>query len=143
MVEASNSVTINRSPQEVFAFISDGTTNPLWRAGVLEIEHRSGTGVGSIYRQRVRGPGGRPIAADYEITRYEPPRLLAFRTIAGPARPEGEFSIDTAPGGASQVTFRLWWKPIGMKRFMTPMVRKTMRAEVAALQEMKEAIERG
>ena len=141
MVEASNSITIDRSPDEVFAFLADGTTNPKWREGVLEISLVSGTGVGAVYRQRVSGPGGRAIDADYEITRHEPPKLLAFRTIAGPARPEGEFRIEPASGGGSSLTFRLWWQPTGIKRLMKGIVEKTMRGEVSALPALKKAIE--
>jgi len=59
----------------------------------------SGSGAGSVYRQGVKGPGGRRIAADYELTTYEPNRRLAFRTIAGPVRPTGEFRFDEVDGG--------------------------------------------
>ena len=87
MPSASHSVTINRSASEVFAFVADGENAPRWRSGVLDIQRVSGHGVGAVYRQGVRGPAGRRIAADYEVTAYQPDRLLALKTIAGPVRP--------------------------------------------------------
>jgi hypothetical protein len=53
----------------------------------------SGQGVGAVYRQSVHGPGGRRIAADYQVTAYQPATLLAFKTIAGPVRATGEFRL--------------------------------------------------
>lgn len=61
----------------------------------------------------VRGPGGWPMDFDAAITRMEPGRLLAWRTLSGAAvahrghvafRPEGE---------ATRVVVRAWWTPPG------------------------------
>jgi hypothetical protein len=46
-----------------------------------------------VYRQSVHGPGGRRIAADYQVTAYQPATLLAFKTIAGPVGATGEFRL--------------------------------------------------
>jgi uncharacterized protein YndB with AHSA1/START domain len=50
MPEATNSVEIHRSPAEVFAFLADGTNDPQWRNGVLDIQLKSGEGNGAVYR---------------------------------------------------------------------------------------------
>jgi uncharacterized protein YndB with AHSA1/START domain len=141
MVDAQNTVTINAPQADVFAFLADGTNNPKWRTGVASINHAKGDGVGAVYSQKVKGPGGREIDADYEITAYDPPRRLAFKAIAGPARPEGEFVLEPE-GPSTRVTFKLWWEPKGLKRAMAPMVAKTMKSEVAALEKLKELLER-
>lgn len=59
---------IARPPAEVFAFLADGTNNKQWRSGVLDIALKSGRGRGAVYEQGVKGPFGRRVAADYEIT---------------------------------------------------------------------------
>ena len=101
MAHADNRVTINRPINEVFAFLADGTNNPRWRPGVLEITRTSASGgEGSTYRQVLSGPGGRRIDGDYEVTIYQPPHQLEFRVTAGPARPTGRFELSeprTAP----------------------------------------------
>ena len=137
MPSASHSVTINRPASEVFAFVADGENEPRWRPGVLDIQRVSGQGVGAVYRQGVRGPGGRRIAADFEVTAYEPDRRTAFRTIAGPVRPIGEFRFQES-GGATTLTMSLG----GVKRLlMSSMVKKTMDAEVAAIENVKRILE--
>jgi uncharacterized protein YndB with AHSA1/START domain len=141
MPEATNNVEIARPPAEVFAFLADGTNAPEWRAGVLDIRPKSGSGRGAIYEQGIKGPFGRRVPADYEITAYEPPRRLAFRAIAGPVRPEGSYELEPASRG-TRVTFSLRCSPTGIARLMTPMVAKTMRSEVAQLDRLREVLER-
>jgi uncharacterized membrane protein len=138
---ASHSVTINRPASEVFAFVADGENAPRWRTGVLDVQRVSGQGVGAVYQQGVRGPGGRRIAADYEVTAYQPDTLLAFKTIAGPVRPTGEFRLQEADG-ATTLTLSLQADLGGVKRlFMSGMVQKTMDAEVAAIDNLKRLLE--
>ena len=141
MPSASHSVTINRPASDVFAFVADGENAPRWRTGVLDIQRVSGQGVGAVYRQGVRGPGGRRIAADYQVTAYQPDTLLVFKTIAGPVRPTGEFRLQQADG-ATTLTLSLQADLAGVKRlFMSGMVQKTMDAEVAAIDNVKRLLE--
>ena len=141
MPSASKTITINRPIDEVFAYVADGLNGPKWRSGILDIAHASGEGVGAVYRQGVAGPGGRRIAADYEVTTYEPPRRLAFKAIAGPVRPTGEYRLSEADGGTS-ITFSLTADLSGWKRFlMGGAVQRTMDAEMAALDRLKAVLE--
>lgn len=72
MPHAKHTVTIARPPQEVFDYLADGTYNPEWRAGVLEIERTSAApGEGATYKQVLAGPGGRRIDRDYRITAFD------------------------------------------------------------------------
>ena len=89
MIEARHQVTIRRPAGVVFAFLADGLNGPKWRTGILDIAHVSGSGVGAIYKQGVKGPGGRRIAADYRVTTYEPNSRMAFEAVAGPVRTDG------------------------------------------------------
>jgi uncharacterized protein YndB with AHSA1/START domain len=143
MSAAEHSVTIRRPPADVFAFIADGETAPQWRPSVLDVAHVSGQGVGAVYRQGVKGPFGRRVPADYEITGYEPDRLLAFRAIAGPVRPEGRYELSPdADDGATRVRFSLRCELSGVKRLMAPGVAKSMRAEVSSLERLRAVLER-
>jgi hypothetical protein len=106
MPAAERTISINQPPSAVFPVVADGLKGPLWRPGVTDVALVSGSGVGAVYRQGVRGPGGRRIDADYEITAFEPDRRVAFRVIAGLIRPLGEYELE-AIGGATALTFRL------------------------------------
>ena len=101
----------------------------------------SGSGVGARFRQGVKGPGGRRIAADYEITGSEPPRRIAFKAIAGPVRPTGEYRFEPADGG-TRVTFSLDAQFGSLKGLaMSGAVQKSMDAEVASLKGLKQVLE--
>jgi uncharacterized protein YndB with AHSA1/START domain len=138
--EASNETTIDRDPQAVFEFLADAENDPKWRSGVLEIERTSGEGAGTRYRQVVGGPGGRRIPADIEITEYEPPRRISFRTTSGPVRPTGTYELASVDGG-TRVRFTLAAKLGGLKVLMAPMVRRTMASEVGNLEALKRVLE--
>jgi uncharacterized protein YndB with AHSA1/START domain len=141
MPEASHSVEINRPAADVFAFLGDGENDRQWRSGVVDVRRRSGQGLGAVYEQGVKGPLGRRVPADYEIIAYEADRRIAFRAIAGPVRPEGTYELTPTDGG-TRVTFSLRYTPRGMGRLMSPMVGKTMRAEVAQLDRLRAVLER-
>ena len=140
MPHAEHTVTIGRPVEEVFAFVADGENCPKWRPGVLDIQRVSGQGLGETYRQGVRGPGGRRIAADYRVTVYEPGRRLAFETTAGPVRPRGEYRFEQSDGG-TRLTFALDAELSGLRKVMSSMVTKTMQAEVAAIDNVKSLLE--
>ncbi len=141
MPSATHTVTIHRPAKEVFSFVADGTTAPRWRPGVLDITLASGSGVGATYRQGVKGPGGRRVAADYEITVFEPDRRLAFRAIAGPVRPTGEYRLEETPDG-TRLTFSLAVELSFFKRLvMAGAVQKTMDAEASATERLKQVLE--
>jgi len=141
MLSAEREVTIARPVAEVFAFVADGLNAPRWRPGVMDISLASGTGLGAVYKQGVKGPGGRRIDADYRITAYEPNRRLSFEAIAGPVRPTGQFVFDDA-NGATRLTFALQAELGGLKKLlMGGAVQKSMNAEVAATERLKEVLE--
>ena len=92
-------------------------------------------------KQGVKGPGGRRIDADYEITTYEPGRRLAFRATAGPVRPTGAYAFDEVDG-RTRLTFSLQAELSGFKKLlMGGAVQKTMDAEVAATERLKQILE--
>lgn len=141
MPSAQHSVTVKRPVGEVFAFVADGENAMRWRPGVLDVARQSGEGRGAIYRQGVKGPGGRRIAADYEITAFEPDRLIAFRAIAGPVRPTGEYRF-MPEGEATTVSLALDATVTGWKRLlMGRAVQGTMESEVRNLETLKAILE--
>jgi carbon monoxide dehydrogenase subunit G len=141
MPSATRSITLRRSPEDVYAFVADGTTATQWRPGVTDIRLASGSGLGARYEQGVKGPGGRRIAADYEITAWDPPRELAFAAVAGPVRPTGSYRLEAVPEG-TRLTFSLDAKVGGLKGLlMGKAVQGSMDAEMAALDTLKSVLE--
>ena len=142
MPHAEESITINRPVSAVFHFVLDGTNNALWRSAVLDIERAPGkpSGAGAVYKQGLKGPGGRRIDGDYEIVECQPDELIRFQVIAGPARPTGMYRFE-AVGNATRVTFALNLDAKGLTRLISPMIASTMKSEVATLSNLKAYLE--
>ena len=142
MAHAEANITINRLVNVVFDFVLDGTKNPLWRTAVMDIQPVPGkpSGVGAVYKQGLKGPGGRRIDGDYEITECTPNAAIAFQVISGPARPNGTYRFESV-GNATRVTFVLDFKPKGLAKLMDPIITRTMRGEVATLANLKAYLE--
>jgi len=140
MPEAAGTIEIRRPVDEVFAFLSEGENDLRWRSGVLDIRRKSGNGRGAIYEQGVKGPFGRRVPADYEVTVFEPDHRIGFRAIAGPVRPEGSYELTPVDGG-TRVSFALRAEPRGLAKLMNPMVARTMRTEVAQLDRLRDVLE--
>jgi uncharacterized protein YndB with AHSA1/START domain len=138
---AEHSVRINRPPDTVFAFFADSENDPQWRPLVREISRNGPIGPGVTYRQRIAGPGGRSVPADFEITSYEPHTHLAFRVTTGPVRPSGDYSFRPVAGG-TEVTLALSAQLSGVKKLLLsrPM-QKAMDSEVAGLDRAKQVLE--
>ena len=141
MAAARHQVTIRRPPDDVFAYLADGVNGPRWRSGIVDIALVSGSGLGAVYSQGVKGPGGRRVDADYRITTFEPDRRLAFEAIAGPVRPVGEYTLEEIDDG-TRLTFSLEAQLGGIKGMvMGGAVQRTMDAEVAAIERLKLILE--
>jgi uncharacterized protein YndB with AHSA1/START domain len=119
MPSASSEIVITRPPEEVFAFLADPENDLQWRSGVLDLKRISGSGIGARYAQGVKGPGGRRIPADIEITELRRDELIAFETLTGPVRPRGRYVLTAVDDGTS-VRFELRADVKGLKRLMTP-----------------------
>jgi uncharacterized protein YndB with AHSA1/START domain len=142
MPSAERTITINRPVDEVFTFLADGRNAKLWRSGVLDVDLVSGAGLGARYSQGVRGPGGRRIAADYEVTEFEPNSRIAFRATAGPVRPTGSFTFE-GMGTGTVLTFKLDAALGGLQKLlMGGAVQSTMNAEMGALDRLRDLLER-
>jgi uncharacterized protein YndB with AHSA1/START domain len=140
MPSSSSEIVIQRPREEVFAFLADPENDLQWRSGVLDLKRVSGSGIGARYEQGVKGPGGRRISADIEITELRRGELIAFQTLTGPVRPRGRYVL-TAVEDGTRVRFELEAEVKGLKRVMAPMVQKTMDSEVGQLEQLKRTIE--
>jgi uncharacterized protein YndB with AHSA1/START domain len=142
MAQAEHTVTVAHPIAEVFAFLADGTNEPKWRSDVISIRHVSGAGVGAEYAQTMKGPGGRPMAGDFRVTRFDEPTRLDFEVIAGPARPTGSFLLRDLGAGSTEVTYSLDVTPRGLMKLAAPMISKQVKAEVASLVNLAAALDR-
>ncbi|HEX5824707.1 MAG TPA: SRPBCC family protein [Candidatus Limnocylindrales bacterium] len=141
MPGANRTIVIARPLDQVFGFFSDPVNDRSWRSHVKEISTADPPGVGRKIHQVVAGPRGRGIAADIEVTAYEPPSRYEFQVVAGPARPRGTFRFIETPNG-TEVHFTLAAELGGIKKwFLSGPVQRSMDGEMAGLDTAKRLLE--
>ena len=82
MTHVNSTIHIKRKADEVFDFISNPENNPKWQNGMqsCEITSEGDWGLGSTYAQQAKFMG-RDIISKFEITQYEPGRLIRGDTV--------------------------------------------------------------
>ncbi|MDQ0632145.1 putative membrane protein [Arthrobacter pascens] len=142
MAFAEHEVLIRRDAMAVYSFLIDGMNLPQWREGIRSIRLATGAAgsKGAVYRQTLAGRSGRPIPADFEITQARPGAEIQFQVIAGPAKPSGGYYLSTEESG-TRVRFALDYQPKGLLGLMNAMIQRTMKAEVAQLERLRDILE--
>jgi uncharacterized protein YndB with AHSA1/START domain len=85
VINFETSVRIDRSVEDVFAFVSDPLQFPRWHSAVQAVDNISGaTGeVGSTYSMRRELPGGQ-VENELEVLDRVRPEEFVIRTTSGP-----------------------------------------------------------
>jgi uncharacterized protein YndB with AHSA1/START domain len=94
-----NTVTIRRSPSEVFAYLAQFENIPQWNYAIAETRRTSAgpVGVGTTYTQRRTLP--RPSEEAFEVIEFVPDTRLAIRGELGPFEGTLTYQLDAVPGG--------------------------------------------
>jgi hypothetical protein len=127
----SNTVTINRQPVEVFAFLSHFENLPLWNYAIDHTQ-RSGpgpVGVGSRYVQSRSIP--RPAVETFEVTEFEPNHRLAIHGTLGPFRADSSYQLD-AVGDVTVLTNIMDLEPSGVLGVLASLAGRNVQTAVAA-----------
>ena len=78
MAGFTRSVTLRRTPEEVFPWLLEADRVPQWASGVERYEVSGPLGRGARVRQRLE-VSGTGVDVDMEVVRYEPPREAETR----------------------------------------------------------------
>src|SRR6266581_8437234 len=101
MAPIVDSIEIDRSPEDVFAYVDDLGKHAEWQEQLVSthVETEGPTRVGTRATDTRKLPGGtRDIT--YEITEHDPPRKVSFRGVNGPVRPDGIATVEPLDNGA-------------------------------------------
>jgi uncharacterized membrane protein len=145
MAPIVDSIEINRTPEDVFAYVDDLGKHAEWQEQLVstQVETEGPTRVGTRAADKRRLPGGtRDIT--YEITEHDPPHKSSFRGVNGPVRPVGTVTVAPLNGGArSKLTLELDLKGRGLGVLIAPLARASARKEIPkSHQRLKEILER-
>ena len=82
-VRAELTVEIARTPEEVFAYLTDVSNLPQWQSGVHAATLEGPPAAGALIHES-RHMLGRELHTSLEIEEYEPPRLFTLRALSSP-----------------------------------------------------------
>ena len=145
MAPISESIEINRRPEEVFAYLDDVKRHGEWQEQIVAVEpHVDGPlRVGSRVKETRRVPGGNRTMT-YEVTEHNPPRQSSFRVLDGPVRADGTIGIEPiGDGSRSKLTITIDFTGHGLGgKVLLPVARAQARKQIPKDQaRMKELLE--
>jgi uncharacterized protein YndB with AHSA1/START domain len=124
MAPLVHSVEIDRSPEDVFAYVTDPSHFPEWQDAMVSARLEGGGPVQQGSRvQLTRRVGKREQTMTSELTEYNPPRSYAFRVIDGPVRAVGNGRFEPlGEGDRTRFTFELDFEGHGIGRLLVPLI---------------------
>jgi uncharacterized protein YndB with AHSA1/START domain len=143
MVDRSDSISIDRPVEEVFAYVTDVTNDPTWHTDVLEARKTSEgpIGMGTIWHSRFK-PSMGISEGDMEVVSFEPNRVQVMRGQIGPMQPTLTYLFERSDGGTTftrqiQINVSGWMKI--MQPMMGMMLPKQNRGFLANLKRVLES----
>lgn len=126
MIDRSDSTTIDRPVEDVFAYVTDTANDPAWHTDILEARKTSDgpIGTGTTWHQRIK-PFMGVSEATAEVVAFEPHRMEVLRGVAGPMQPTLTYLFEPADGRTT-FTRRVEIEVSGMMRLMQPIMRMMM-----------------
>jgi uncharacterized protein YndB with AHSA1/START domain len=146
MAPVAATIEIARPASEVFAYVIDPSTMPVWQEGCVSGHlDTPSTRVGSTCTT-VRRIGGREREFTTEITDYDPPKRWADRGLDGPIRAIVSVKVEPLAGGSqSRVTIEVDFTGHGIGKLLVPLVvrRQAAREMPDNMRRLKQALESG
>ncbi|HJQ82581.1 MAG TPA: SRPBCC family protein [Candidatus Binatia bacterium] len=95
-IHVRKAITVNRSQDEVYRYWRDFQNLPRFMKHLESVQPRPD----GRWHWTAKGPAGATVEWDAELTAEEPPRRIAWRSLAGSTvRTAGSVRFDPAPGG--------------------------------------------
>jgi uncharacterized protein YndB with AHSA1/START domain len=142
MIETTQTITIDRPIDEVFAYVTDTANDPAWHTDILEARKTSEgpTGIGTTWHVRFKPVMG-VSEGDVEVVNFEPNRKEVQEGVMGPMQPTLTYLFEPADGG-TRFTRRVEIRTSGMMRLMEPLMRlMTPGRNARFLANLKEVLE--
>ncbi|MFJ4777069.1 SRPBCC family protein [Streptomyces sp. NPDC088762] len=128
MSAISNTIDIDRSPEDVYAYVTDPTHLPEWQDSAVSAVPMGDLPVHVGSRVLItRQIGRRRIPSTVEFTELDPPRSWHLHGVDGPVRPNVRGRIEPLGDGTrSRVTLSVDFEGHGLGRGLVPLVVKPM-----------------
>src|SRR6266508_161688 len=147
MAPIISTVEISRSPEVVFAYVTDPSHLPEWQESVVGVKtDESAPAHGGSRAVVTRRVGRREMKMTAEIADLDPPRSWRVRGVDGPVRGNVRGTIEPLDDGArSRVTIELDFEGHGIGKLLVPLVvrRQAQKELPRNAQRLKERLESG
>lgn len=143
MFTVTEAISIARSREDVFDFLTDGRNRPQWDATVIfeELTSPAPVGVGSTIHTRMRTMG-READFHWRVTEFDPPNRMAIVSTAGLMPTSLVFEFATT-GAECAVSAAIEARPGGMLRLVEPLIAESVGSTLGAgLAKAKALLER-
>ena len=141
MLTYSSSVTIVRTPEQVFQYLVDPQKQALWSdvpmRPITNFTGRTGT------RMEVTFAGG-PLKAvvGLELTDVQPSTRMAFKSFSGPIRWQGEYVLEPTADGGTLLSQNGTLQFTGLWRLLEPLAGREIKSgEIKELERLKSVVE--
>jgi hypothetical protein len=137
-----NTVTIRRSPRDVFNYLAAFENVPEWNPAILETHKSSDgpVGVGATYRQTRSAPSASE--EGFQVTEFDPHRRIAIHGDLGPFQGTLTYDLEALDDG-TLLTNTADLEAQGVLKLAAPIVGSKVRDAVAEnLQRLKQILER-
>ena len=124
MAPITNTVEIARTPDDVFAYLTDISRFTEWQDAVVSAKPLDdGPMKAGSKATLTRRIGKREQTFTTELTDWNPPRSYAFRGIDGPVRPIGNGTLEPiGDGQRTRFTFSIDFEGHGIGKLLVPLV---------------------
>jgi carbon monoxide dehydrogenase subunit G len=143
MTTITETVLIQRPPEDVFQFVTDLTKTTLWQTTIDELRQVT-PGPMAVGTQAidVRRFLGRRIESQWEVVEHDPPRRSAIRGISGPIPFTGTYTLEPVEG-ATRFTSTVDLDAHGFFKLAEPIfagiARRELRSNLGHLKDLLEA----
>lgn len=144
IVRIAESTIIDRSPEDVFAYLAVRSNDAVWMGSVVEsdwLDPAAPLAVGRRGRMVMKTMGRRSEYID-EVTEYEPGRRVSHRTVEGPIQLDSACITEPAAGGCRMTLVAETDTFVGgpFAKLVNPLVAKAVRrgfrADLARLKDL-------
>ena len=131
MIVIEHSVIINRPLALVYDYVVDINNAHHWRSATVEAHKTSpALEVGATSKEVLQFMG-HTVENTYEVTRYEPHAVFAFKTTSGPIPMDGTYSFEAVPEG-TKLNFMIRGELTGLLKFAQSIVETTVQQQIQA-----------
>jgi uncharacterized protein YndB with AHSA1/START domain len=142
MINVEESIIINRTVEEVFAFVADQTNAPQWQEGLLEVRRLTDgpLGVGTKHTA-ARKFLGRKMEMTNEYVEYEPNTIITFTGDSGPAHFVVSYMTEAVAGG-TKLTCQMQMEQGGLFGLLDSLIAGSLKRDfVANFRDLKALLE--